>query len=357
MRIVNSIAPKISNAVGEGLVRLGQASQKSGSFVDKLNKFTEGRGMNPGRGAFLALIFSCTLIPRFLKARDADEKSEILRRDVTTILTITFAMKAIKAALSDLMAKKKGLPMTFTNIPDSAPWYKKALGYFQQKGRTAFSAEDIAANYANIDGKDTLTRMLTFVDDNKGNVGKVLTFDRANPSSFSAKKRVDGALTLAAKKLLGDDFDFTKSGKEIIAAIQSKDAANSAFAEISNILKDVDTNPVSQFAKGIGSKFETVALLVVIAFLGFGLPKLNERLTKNKYLDKDGKGLQAHYANPNTPVPNIQNRPAISTLNANQRMVFQNFLGNYNPPSNGVQKTYNNNMQNGIVANSFRANA
>lgn len=327
---ISSITPKIAATVGAGITEIGRAAQKKSSFASNINKFAEGRGINPGRGAFLALIFSCTLIPRFLKARDADERSEILRRDVTTILTITFAMKAIKAGLSDLMAKKKGLPMTFTNLPENASWYKKALGYFQQKGRTAFSAEDITANYANIDGKDSLTRMLNFVEENKGNVGKVLTFDRANPASLYANRRTDGALTLAARKLLGEDFDFTKPGKEIIAAIKAKDASNPAFAEISNILKDVDTNPIAQFAKGIGSKFETVALLAVVAFLGFGLPKLNEKLTKDKYFDKDGNGLNAHYANPNTAIPNMPNRSALSTFNQSQRMVFQNFLGAHN---------------------------
>ncbi len=342
---INSIAPKISNMIGASITNLGIASQKSGSMADKLNNFTEGRGMNPGRGSFLALIFSCTLIPRFLKARDADEKSEILRRDVTTILTITFAMKAIKAGLSDLMAKKKGLPMTFTNIPENASKFKKALGYFQQQGRTAYSAEDITATYANIDGKDSLTRMLNFVEENKGNVGKVLTFDRANPASLFTNKRKDGALTLAARKLLGNDFDFTKSGKEIIAAIKSKDAANPAFAEISNILRDVDTNPIAQFGKGIGSKFETVALAAVVAFLGFGLPKLNEKMTKDKYFDKNGNGLKAQYENPNTPIPNMPNKSALSTFSQSQRMVFQSFLGAYNSNASS------NNQQNAFLRN------
>ena len=106
---INSLAPKISNNFNDSLIKLGRRVRKEGSFASKLNKFTEGRGMNPGRGAFLALISVCTLIPRFMQARDADERSEILRRDVTSILTITFAMKAIKAGLSALMAKKSGL--------------------------------------------------------------------------------------------------------------------------------------------------------------------------------------------------------------------------------------------------------
>lgn len=318
---ISSFAPKISNNFSDSLIKLGRSVEKKGSFASKLNTFTEGRGMNSGRGAFLALISVCTLIPRFAQARDADERSEILRRDVTTILTITFAMKAIKAGLSALMAKKSGLPLTFTNIPEDANKFKKALGYFQQKGTTAFSAEDITANYANIDSKDTLTRFLNFVDSNKGNVGKVLTFDKAKGANGA-----DGALTTAAKKLLGENFDFTKSGKEIIAAIQGKDASNSAFTELANVLKDASTNPISKFAKGIGAKFETAALMTVVAFLGFGLPKLNERMTKNKYLGKDGT-IKDTYKDPNIELP--YRKPVLNTFNSNQMMLFQSFLGNY----------------------------
>lgn len=334
MMKINNAVPKVSQNFNNTLIKLGRSVQKDGSFASKVNKFTEGRGINPGRGAFLALISICTLVPRFLQARDADERSEIVRRDVTTILTITFAMKAIKAGLSALMAKKSGLPLTFTNIPENANPLKKALGYFQQKGTTAFSAEDITANYANIDGKEALTRFLGFVDDNKGSVGKVLTFDRAKGS------RGDGALTQAAKKLLGENFDFTKPGKEIIAAVQSKDASNSAFSELSNILKDTNANPISKFGKGINAKFETVALIAVASFLGFGLPKLNEKLTKDKYLHNDGN-IKDTYKDPNIDLPYLKPN-AYTTLNNNQKMIFQNFLGAYNKSaSQNAGKIYN----------------
>ncbi len=316
---INSAASRISNNFSDNLIKLGRSVKTEGSWTSKVNKFTEGRGMNSGRGAFLALISVCTLVPRFLKARDNDERSEILRRDVTTILTITFAMKAIKAGLSKLMAKKSGLPLTYTGIPDDANKFKKALGYFQQKGETAFSAEDIAANYTDINGKETLTRFLNFVDDNKGNVGKVLTFDRAKGANGK-----DGALTLAAKKLLGEGFDFTKPGKEIINAIQGKDASNSAFEELANVLKDTSTNPISKFSKGIGAKFETAALLAVVGFLGFGLPKLNEKMTKNKYLLNDGN-IKDTYKDPNINLP--YTKPVYNTFNSNQKMLFQSFLG------------------------------
>ncbi len=331
---INSLAPKISNNFNDSLIKLGRRVRKEGSFASKLNKFTEGRGMNPGRGAFLALISVCTLIPRFMQARDADERSEILRRDVTSILTITFAMKAIKAGLSALMAKKSGLPLTFTNIPEDASKFKKALGYFQQKGTTAFSAEDITANYANIDGKETLTRFLDFVDNNKGNVGKVLTFDKGKGANGA-----DGALAAAAKKLLGGDFDFTKSGKEIIAAIQGKDASNSAFTEIADILKDTNTNPISKFAKGINAKFETAALIAVVAFLGFGLPKLNEKMTKDKYLGSDGT-IKDAYKDPNIDLP--YRKPVLNSFNSNQMMLFQSFLGNYKNSSKNQTLTQKN---------------
>lgn len=339
MRISN-IAPKVSSALGEGMKNLGRSVQKQGSITSKINKFTEGRGVNCARGAFLAMVYSCTLIPRFLKARDNDERSEILRRDIVTLFTICFAMKAIKAGACSLMAKKSGLPLTFTNIPEDANKFKKALGYFQQKGATAFSAEDITANYANINGKETITRFLDYVDKNNGDVGKVLTFDKAKPNSLFKGKREDGALTKAVKKLLGNDFDFTRPGKEIIGEIKKKNANNEAFTDISNILKDSDTNPVSKFAKGISAKFETFALFAVAGFLGFGLPKLNEKMTKDKYFSGNG-ALKTSYENPNSGVPNRPMPSALSTLNMGQRMVFQNFLGAYkntNVQSNELNK-------------------
>lgn len=335
MARISSFAPKISNNFNDSLVKLGRSVRKEGGFASRLNKFTEGRGVNSGRGAFLALISICTLVPRFLKARDNDERSEIVRRDVTTILVITFAMKAIKAGLSKLMAKKSGLPLTYTGIPNDANKFKKALGYFQQKGETAFSAEDITANYTNINDKDTLTRFLSFVDNNKGNVGKVLTFDKAKSANGK-----DGALTIAAKKLLGQEFDFTKSGKEIIAAVQNKDASNSAFEELANVLKDTNTNPISKFSKGIGAKFETAALLAVVGFLGFGLPKLNEKMTKNKYLHNNGQ-IKDTYKDPNINLPYA--KPVYHTFNSNQKMLFQSFLGSHKNQNVQSQASLNRN--------------
>ncbi len=341
MMKINSTAPKFSGGFNNNLIKLGRSVKKDGNFASKLNRFTEGRGMNPGRGAFLALISLCTLIPRFLQARDNDERSEIIRRDVTSILTITFAMKAIKAGLSVLMAKKSGLPLTYTNIPENANPLRKALGYFQQKGMTAFSAEDITANYTNINGKEAITRFLNFVDDNKGNVGKVLTFDRAKTANSK-----DGVLTQAAKKLLGENFDFTKSGKDIIAAVQAKDASHSAFEEITNILKDTNTNPISKFAKGINAKFETAALFAVVGFLGFGLPKLNEKLTKDKYLHNNGN-IKDTYKNPNVKIPYV--KPAYNSLNSNQKMLFQSFLGSYSNINN--QNRAQNSLDNKHIYN------
>lgn len=329
---ISNIAPKISQGLKNASLNLGKSVQNKGSLASKLNQFTEGRGINPGRGAFLALIFSCTLIPRLLKARDDDERSEILRRDVTTILIITFAMKAIKAGACGLMAKKSGLPLTYTNIPKSANKFKKALGFFQQKGTTAFDAEQISANYANINGKGEFTRFLKFIDENDGNVGKVLTFDKAKPNSPFKNKRTDGVLTRAAKKLLGEDFDFSRSNKEIIEEVRKKDTDHKGFKALSNALKDNEGNPIAKFAKGIGAKFETASLAIVVAFLGFGLPKLNEKMTKDKYFHNNGV-LKTSYEDPNSKVPS---REVIDIMDTKQKAVFQNFLGAWKGNGNGL---------------------
>jgi len=145
---------------------------------------------------------------------------------------------------------------------------------------------------------------------------------------LSKAKKQDGELTKAAKKLLGNDFDFTKSGKDIINEIKKKDANNEAFKDISKALRNSETNPISKFAQGISAKFEMAALIAVAGFLGFGLPKINEKMTKDKYFHGDG-ALKTSYENPNSGVPQREMPRALSTLNMNQRMVFQNFLGLY----------------------------
>lgn len=330
---ISGLGPKISSYASNAFLKLGKNLQDKKSVASKINKFAEGRGINPGRGAFLALIFSCTLIPRFLKARDDDERSEILRRDVTTILTICFAMKAIKAGSCRLMAKQSGLPLTFTNIEGNANKLKKALGFFQQKGTTAFSADDITANYANIDGKNSLMKFLKFVDENDGNVGKVLTFDKAKPNSLFKNRRSDGILTRASKKLLGDDFDFSMSNKEIIDEIRNKNSNDKGFKALSKVFENPE-NPIAKFAQGIGAKFETGSLAAVVAFLGFGLPKLNEKMTKDKYFSNDG-ALKTSYENPNSAVPK---REMYKAMDTKQRMVFQNFLGVYKNGNQDLNK-------------------
>lgn len=320
---ISSISPKASQALKSCMSNLGQSVQKQGTIANKINKFTEGRGMNPGRGAFLALIFSCTVIPRYLKARDEDERSEILRRDLTTILTICFAMKAIKAGACNLVGKASGLPLTFTKIPENANALQKFLGYFQQKGVTAYSAEDITANFANIDGKKNIMRFLKFVDGNKGNVGKVLTFDKAKPYGIGAKAREDGAITKAAKKLLGENYNFEADGVDIIDDLRKIDPSDKGFEELSKALKD-EKNPIAKFAKTVGGVFETISFLSVISFLGFGLPKLNEKMTKDKYFHGDG-ALKQSYENPNSNVP-YRSPNIVNSLNQSQIKTFHNFL-------------------------------
>lgn len=333
---INKIASAIGQQMSSGVTKIGRAVQKPDSFVQKANKFVEGRGMNPGRSAFLALVYSCTLIPRLLKARDKDERLEILRRDLVTVTTICFAMKALKAGSCQIAAKKTGLPLVDpVSLKDANP-FVKALGYFQERGATAYSADDIAVNYSNVKGKDMLTRFLTFVDENNGNVGKVLTFDRAKTSIFG-KKTPDGPLTKASKKLLGNKFDFTQSGSDIINAINKLDENNAGFKAIEEALKNDKSNPVTRFGQGVSSKFETASLVAVAGFLGFGLPKLNEKLTKDKYFNKkDGGTLKPTYQNPNYPLPQYSFHNA---LNQNERNVFQAFLG-HKQAQNDVPKSF-----------------
>ncbi|GBF23660.1 hypothetical protein tpqmel_1064, partial [Candidatus Gastranaerophilus sp. (ex Termes propinquus)] len=87
-----------------------------------------------------------------------------------------------------------------------------------------------------------------------------------------------------------------------------------------NVLRNSNKNPLLNHAKKINGRFELITLATIVTVLGFGLPKINEMMTTNKY---KGKNKNASCAPKNSPA--ILNITA-EKLNAQQKVVFGSFV-------------------------------
>jgi len=267
--------------------------------LQKVGKFFEADGFNMGGAAFNTLILSAVVAPRMIQARDADERREILTRDATTILTLLFAMKGLKAGFSKAMSKVNGLVLTNKGAAEGKNVVAKAFDYIKPSGISSLSSGQITSKYGQISTKDELVKLLEYVKNGKGNIAKVL----------NTGKELAGETAHA----LGD---ISKKGADEIIDMVKK-APEEKLSGILNILKDVE-NPLTKAGKKVNALLEAGSLGIIISFLGFGLPAINKKITeknhmKNKVLNREP-----------LPAPLFNNSLKITP---NQKEVFKQFLG------------------------------
>lgn len=294
----------------------------------------ESDWINVARPIFLGLITTCTLIPRVIQSakRDIesskknggpvqwDETSNILRRDVTTIITILFAMKGLGSIMAHNASKRSGIVLTNKVLDDKTNPFKKFVEFFNSEGGVkVLSKKQNTAQMSSFANGDELARFFTSTEAQKGNLHKILNIDA------NAKGDKTPVLFNAAKKLFGEELVKKEgvSAQELNDVLKAK-ADSQELKDFLAILNDTKNNPLLGFANKINAIFETVSLALVTGFLGFGLPKINELIIKRKYL-KDNNTLQAKYQDPNVQIPAYN---LLHNLKPMEKQAFQYFLGN-----------------------------
>ena len=304
------------------------------SNFSKAASSLECKGIDIARPMFYTLITGCTLVPRLIQSakRDIesskknggpvqwDETSNILRRDITTILTILFAMEGMGVAMALSGSKKSGVVLTSDILNKGDNIFKKFWNVINPESNVKVlgKAENTAqmSNFADI---DQVMRFLEYNQEKKGNLYKLLHLD--------AKSNKEGGLYAAAKKLFGDVIDDTKvSVNDLKNKLSSGECDKKYIQEFLDILNDANKNPLLGFANKINAIFQTISLIIVTGFLGFGLPKINEMVIRNKYLKKD-YALNPKYADPNVHIPDYS---VLNNMKPYEKQTYQYFLGNKN---------------------------
>ena len=130
----------------------------------------------------------------------------------------------------------------------------------------------------------------------------------------------------AAKKVFGDVIekkDLRVDDLAKVLADSSDKIDKNAVDELLGVLNDTKKNPLLKFGNKINAVFETISLAIVTAFLGFGLPKINELVIKKKYL-KDDNTLQKKYQSPDMQIPDYS---ILNNLKPIEKQTYQYFLG------------------------------
>lgn len=363
---VSSFAADASKKAGNAILNNRPDGAKLSNGLRKVNNFLQGESYNPGRGAYYALMGGCVILPRLMQAREPDEFREILTRDVITVLTILFAMKGLKSGMCSAAQKSAGFTLVKDAVGKNATKLQRLGGYLNPEGGiTALDSKEILARYSNIKDKESLVKIMGTVDKEGGDLAKMFSiekrqglFDKMREKvPFLKKAQKETPLYDAAVKMFGGDFS-GKTNSELIDTVKnitadskiaregledivgsgalyggSLDIIENAGEEIKEGILNSKNNPITYFARNLASNFETLSLGITAGFLGFGLPKINEKLTMKKHLDKPGlnpkrasnpEGGCAHPDNTQKQTSGL----IFTTIKKANSTAFQSFMGN-----------------------------
>lgn len=207
--------------------------------IDQHNSFT--------REMFLALSGIFMLGARFVKARDNDEKREVLTRDIPAVIVATYGAKWLYNGLAKAVGSISGIPVKakdFVSNKQIKSWYS---GFDKLQNPVITFAETIKRNNGKL---NKAFGLLSLSDDVKGIVGKE-----------------------------------NATNEEIISALKkAQEAKDSKFVALETKLKGLSgENKLLTKAINHQACVKLGALGIVSAILGFGLPRLNIVMTRKKY--------------------------------------------------------------------------
>ncbi len=312
---ITSFASNVTGKIGETIINSTSDPKNAGNILRKVNGVIQGEGINPGRGAYHFMMWGCVIVPRLLEAREPDEFREILTRDVTTVATMLFAMKGIKAGMCASAQKEAGMNLVSDTVGHDAGTLKRLAGYINPEGGIMpLQSGEIVARYSNIKDKETLLNMLKTLDKEGGHIGKMFSvekqegiFDKVKRFITNDKSEKSTPLLDAAAKMfqVSNKEELAKmSNADLIKAVEKVDSANpeayqgmleiigtssvnaakqAGMRTTEGILNKAD-NPITDYARRLSANLETMSLGVIVGFLGLGLPKINEITTKKKHL-------------------------------------------------------------------------
>lgn len=246
--------------------------------LKKLSDGFEFDGATMSMPAMLTLLFGFCLPPRLKHAQSNTDRKEILFRDVTSFLSILFGAKILTRVFSDAFAKTSGLALNIKPHVKEDSIFKKIWHYIYPSGGVQVLDDTrIKANYSNVASyKDGINDMFRFVDQNGGNVGKMLNIDKD--------------IKAAATEILGKAPDKSMKLADIIKSFdKAKDT--DAYKNIIKKLAD-EGNTLVKRAKTYNSLFGFASTIFLVPALMIWISKHCEKMTKARIAEQKEQSMQ-----------------------------------------------------------------
>lgn len=363
-QVVKNAAKYANNATTKlgGVIENVLEKSPKKDIYSKIINTLEPTGTNNAFIPMATLMVGTVIVPRVLTAakRNPDDKeatkdeiTEILFRDVQTVLIMLFALKSINSIVAALASKSSGLPMTnkpyleiFNNKDKGLKGISEKANEFihnpidklkkiatnildtlhPTKGVITLTNDEFVSNYSGFGNSAQISKMFDKIKDQKGNPDKIFN-------------KVMNILIKKQKIAISQQEDLTRAGFTIAnnkaqsileALIELKEKGLKGLKE-ENLNKDVENLLVHFFqkednrlvldAKGLNAALRTAALAFEAIYLGFGLPALNQKRLEKKYLSNEAKNTLSS-AREQASATTINSK----TIKANEVKIFNKFI-------------------------------
>jgi len=279
--------------------KAGSAAIKDGKIGKLLSNF-EFNGAAMPVSAMLTLLFGFTLPARYTNAKSDKERKEILVRDISSFAAILFGAKALSRGFSNTFAKISGLALNIKPANHKGILNKMKNYISAGNGIEVLSSEQIVTKYSNLKGyKDGINGFFQFLNENGGNVKKVLNIDN------TVKAKSEAIMKRYGNKSLKD-----ASFEEINNAFKlAKENDSEALEKIYEVFSKTDNKFINR-AKTLNSAFGFASTLILVPAFMMWLARYCEKMTK-KAVEKEKAQKAANTQN--IAKPNIiTNQPTMA---------------------------------------------
>lgn len=281
------------------LERIGKQISKNDN--DFIASELEYNGHNFTNTLMAGLSIFGLLVPRGLRAynraqvdedgkKDLTEIWEIVLRDLTSSLSVVFAVPMLTRACVTSYEKNSGFVLMHKDRSNMSK-FKTFLDLMNPYSKThVLTNSEINALYNNINSKDKMINFCKYIDKNNGDLQKIL-------SKSEHAERLFSNSTIKLSELKG--LNKAEKNKKIISVIENLNT-NNADDLIQKVMKatgKIKSNKIATFARGLTSVPGLITTFFISPYiLGWFIPRLTYKNTRRIH-EKQDKEREARKMN------------------------------------------------------------